>query len=308
MSTPAFEQGAFFTPSYSGDAERAVLLRRSIERHCDDQAKHFLAVPRHEISLFKAKLGNDSSIIYVAQEDLVEAIFYPKFLYRVTNHFLPSQSWRFESWAGRPGWIIQQIAKMQACQLIPDGAIIFLDSDVIFYRKFDFSTLGIKPESRTLIKITPQEESAKHRKRIARAREMLKLPAGPTEHNYMGSPVIWYADWSRALQEHITAQHTKPWQQVLYEARFISEYSLYGVFVEEVLKPTNLLLRTTPYYRIVWDDLSLRQFKADLSSGKLPNDHTLCAIIQSNIGASTTEYEDVISRLLSSPVPAMGDS
>ncbi len=288
-STPAI----FFTPSYAPDIDRAVWLRKSIERFYDGPSQHIFAVPHKDKKLFAHKLGN-TGIDYVSQEDMVDPMFYPGLIYKIIGKIAKSQLWRFASHEGRPGWIIQQIVKLSCAKHIHNGPVIFLDSDVFFFKPFNLATLKLDQANRTLIRITPETESAKHRKRIERARNFLSLDAGPTEHNYMGSPVIWYADWCKQLQQYIEKTHNKPWQHALFDARFISEYSLYGIFVEEVLKPSNLAINDVPYYHIVWDEESFHGFESYFSPDNPHMDSKICTILQSNMGIDPAKYEHLL--------------
>lgn len=287
-----------FTPSYAPDIDRAKWLRKSIERFYNGEATHIFAIPKHDRRLFINNLGSNN-IEYIDQEELVDPIFYPKPIYKIIKKIAPSQVWRFEKSGGRPGWIIQQIAKLASPKIIKDNPIVFLDSDVFFIRDFGANTLNLENQSRTLIRITPRDEAAKHRKRIERARNFLALPSGATEHNYMGSPVIWHPDWALQLHSHIENVHNKYWQQALFDARYISEYSLYGIFVEEVIKPKRITINETPYYHIVWDRESFERFKVGVFDKAAAPESKICVIVQSNLDISVTEYEHLLNKIIS---------
>jgi hypothetical protein len=292
----------FFSPSYRGDLERMVWLRRSIEAFHDTPTRHIIAVPKQDLRAFKNTLGNASELEFVCQEDLVDAAFYPDWRYRLIQQLAPGQAWRFASRAGKGGWITQQIVKLASTDLIQQGAIVFLDSDIFFFRPFTLARdLGIRDEQKPLVRILPQEEGAKHRQHLANSRRFFDLPAGPTDTTYMACPAIWHTDWLRQMQQHIETIKGKPWQQALLEADFsISEYTLYGVFIDEVLKPAKLVVRDQPFDLIAWDRPSFDALQADILAGRpLPADRlTLC--IQSNIHIPVTEYEDTLRALLNS--------
>lgn len=297
--------GTFFSPSYIGDLERMVWLRRSIERFHDAPTRHVIAVPKHDLGAFKNALGCSTELEFICQEDLVEPGFYPDWRYLLVKKLTPQQVWRFQTHAGKPGWIVQQIVKLASNRLIENGPIIFLDSDIVFYRPFSLKRdIGLKDGVRILVRITPKEESAKHRKHIANARRFFDLPDGPTETTYMATPAIWYPDWLRLLQNHIEQIKRKPWQKALLEADFsISEYTLYGVFIDEVLKPENLTVRDTPFNLIAWDRASFDALKSAVLSGQpLPSNRlTLC--LQSNIQIPVSDYEDMLRAILNQSQP-----
>lgn len=292
----------FFSPSYRGDLERMVWLRRSIEAFHDVPARHIIAVPRQDVRAFKNTLGSASELEFVCQEDLVDPAFYPDLLYRLTKKIAPSQAWRLAARAGKGGWITQQIVKLASTDLIQQGAIVFLDSDIFFYRPFSLARdLGIHADQKVLVRILPEEEGAKHRQHLANSRCFFDLPAGPTDTTYMAYPAIWHTDWLQQMQRHIETIKGKPWQQALLEVDFsISEYTLYGVFIDEVLKPAQLVVRDQPFDLIAWDRPSFDALQADILQGRpLPADRlTLC--IQSNINIPVAEYEDTLRALLKS--------
>src|SRR5580765_605667 len=110
-------QATFFTPSYIGDIERAVWMRRSLKTFFKGSSLHIMAVPRKDLVAFRRALPQEADLALVAQEDMVDSIFYPDRLYRMAARFARSQLWRLESHAGRPGWIVQQIAKLNCTKL-----------------------------------------------------------------------------------------------------------------------------------------------------------------------------------------------
>ena len=272
-------------------------MRRSLKTFFKGSALHIIAVPRKDLVAFRRALPQGADLALVAQEDMVDSIFYPDRLYRMATRFARSQLWRLESHAGRPGWIIQQIAKLNCTKLIEGGAIIFLDSDLIFFRPFDLSTLGIE-QARLLLRIEPEAESSKHRHHVAKARELLALPTGPTEQHYMGYPTIWYADWVSLLHRHLEKVSGTSWQEALHKAGHLSEYSIYGVFVDEVLKPSNLTIRAHRYNLMAWDRKSFDHLKAELLHSRSGANTEIALVIQSNIGIPATEYEDLFRNLL----------
>lgn len=291
-------RASFFTPSYIGDLERAVWLRRSLRTFFRGEAEHIMAVPQRDLPDFRRALGHEPGLRLVAQEDLVDARFYPDRVHRLAARFAPSQLWRLERHAGRAGWIIQQIVKLNSPSLITDGAIVFLDSDLFFFRPFDFDSLGLD-KSRLLVRIQPETESARHRHHIVKAREILGLTADHgTEQTYMGYPAIWYADWVRQLHRHLEQLSGMSWQHALYDAGHLSEYTLYGIYLEEVLKPAGLTIRDKRFNLMAWDRDSFVQLKSAMLQPEFRTDEHISLVIQSNVGIATTEYEDLLRHIL----------
>lgn len=288
----------FFTPSYRGDLERFVLLRESVRRFYHGKARHFVVVPREDILLFKRALKADNVEIAV-QNDFVDSYYYPHKWYPLLKRFIPNQAWHFQAYAGRQGWIIQQIVKLSLPEIVTEGAIAILDSDIVFIRPFDNSDLEIEGDKRILVRDEPKTESGKHRKYMEKARRLLGLPLGSTGHHYMAYPAIWYTDWVRELRRYIESTYGKSWQRVLYEANSISEYQLYGVFIEEILKPFNLKIRLKPFHYGIWDHDDLKRFMSgELIIDKRDlHDKPLCVAVQSNLQIPVDEYKKQIETL-----------
>ncbi|MHB1246459.1 MAG: DUF6492 family protein [Sulfuriferula sp.] len=298
----------FFSPSYVGDLERMVWLRRSIEAFHLPPTRHIIAVPKRDLRAFKNTFGSSDELELVCQEDFVDPAFYPDWLYRLTRTIAPNQAWRLHSRAGKGGWIIQQIVKLACTSIVKQGAIVFLDSDIFFYRPFSLhNDLGIRAGEKILVRILPEEEGAKHRHHINNARRFFDLPDGPTDTTYMGFPAIWHTDWLEKMLHHIEQLKGKPWQAALLEVDFpISEYTLYGVFIDEILKPAQLTIRDQPFNLIAWDRPSFDALKSDILHGRpLPADR-LALCIQSNINIPTLEYEDMLRAILRQPTMGHG--
>lgn len=293
-------QATFFTPSYIGDLDRAVWMCRSLRQYFQGTARHILAVPRQQRPQFRKAFGHDPLVEIVSQETVVPRAFYPDLLYRLAGRIAKHQIWRLEGRGGRPGWIIQQIVKLGCSRWIDSGAAIFIDSDLIFTRPFDLADLGLAEGTRPLVRITPRDEHSRHRAHIDNARKLLGLPPGASEHHYMAYPTIWHVEWLRELQRHLACETGRTWQMALHRAGHISEYSIYGIFVEEILKPRDLNLITRPFHRIAWDAASFEDLKhATLEGGDQPDD-ALSLVIQSNLNIPPAQYEDMLRRILNS--------
>jgi hypothetical protein len=283
----------FFTPSYRGDLERFALLRESIKRFYCGSARHVVAVPKEDVSLFRRVAGD---VEIVSQNDFVEPYFYPTKWYLLIKKAFTSQVWRFQAYAGRSGWIIQQIVKMNLPDIVGDGVVALMDSDLVFIRSFHDSDFDVGGDKRLLLRDEPTTESGKHREYMITARRILGLPDGCTDHHYIAHPTIWYPDWAMKLRKHIENVHGKPWQMVLFEASALSEYCLYGLFVEEILKPTDLKIRLEPFHYSIWDQRSYDR----LVSGEFmtaENTKTICAVIQSNLQIPVDHYRASLKAL-----------
>ncbi len=291
----------FVTPCYRNDIDRLKLLRESIIRFCGVSSKHYILVPRADINLFKREItGSESaSVTLLCQNDYISSLFYPSCLYQAVNYMWPTQTWRLSRFSGRSGWIHQQIIKLSLPVYSSAVKNVVVDSDVIFIRPFNDIDFSVKTNKRVLIKRFPKSEDGMHRSHVETARKILKLPPGPTNHNYMSSPAILYTDWIVSLQDYLEKIYMIPWQKALFKFKTFSEYILYGVFVDEILNPQNVKRIAEPLHYGVWktEDLDpcitlIKKPDGLSKQGKLP----VCLVIQSNIGMSVDEYKSVIKQ------------
>lgn len=282
----------FFTPTYRGDAERFKILRESVRRFYQGDANHVIAVPSEDEALFRGLTKGDN-IEIVIQDDFVDSRFYQASWYSLIDRFWHNQAWRFARFAGRNGWIIHIIVKLSLCQFIKDQPAILLDSDSFFTREFSNSDLDNPDCQRVLVKWIPGVPKPAQERHLRRTREILGVPAAPELHNYQSHPEVWYPDWVERLQTHLELKYEKPWQHALFDAGTISSSALYGTFVEEVLKPADLMIRGRFPYFIAWDDTSYANFLRDPESSISDRFY---AVIQSNLGYPAEEYRDLVYR------------
>jgi hypothetical protein len=291
----------FVTPSYRPDLERLYCQRESIRRYCAEPASHLVVVPRGDYGLFRRKFAADPSVEILVQNDYVDPRFYPRLGYRILERIAKGQCWRLRKYAGRSGWIIQQIVKLAAPLLTDDPLILITDSDTIFFRRFGRRDFDPVPDRRLLIRSASTGDALLHRKHVVNSRRLLRLPDGPDDMNYMSVPMVWHRDWIVALHAHLEALYSRPWQHVLAEQPQLSEYTLYGVFVEEVLAPEALDIRTQPYNFGLWTPEQLPALSSHLETIRRlavePDDSDtapLCFTLQSWLNLPPAEYRKIL--------------
>ena len=290
----------FFTPSYRGDIDRIKIMRQSILHFVKENLPHYIVVPKEDINLFKNSFSSDESVTILTQNDYVDNKFYPTKLYNFINTLVPSQSWRISKQSGRPGWIIQQIVKLNIPNIIEEDAALIVDSDVFFIKPFSiFDIVSSSFNTRVLIRQHPLDESALQRNHIAKSREILAIPPGNTDFHYMSWPVVYYKDWGKLLLEYIQKKHEHSWQNVLYDANIFSEYSIYGIYIDEILKPNDLNVIEKSFYKGIWSRNDFNQFIA----GKFNLDqNTFCIVVQSNLSIPVESYKKYFQSFLEKAV------
>lgn len=293
----------FFTPSYAGDLERFVLLRQTVRHFARCAVAHVVAVPRRDVHSFRRALADDTATRVLAQEDFVSPIFYAPAWSRRLQRVLGKRAWRLERsrFGGRPGWIVQQIVKLSAPEVFQTGAVCLVDSDLLFIRPFAHDDLVPTSGPRILMRKEPDDVTAQHPSHMRRSREILGLPPGSERHHFMESPGIWYVDWVRALRTEIEHRQGKPWQRVLYDAGVFSEYLLYGIFVDEILRPPQLRQRTAPFSVGIWNRGDFDRFVRDpqaLLRQAAECERPLSLVVQSNIGVEAAAYSAIVRAAL----------
>ena len=220
---------AIVTPSFHLDYERCLLLNDSIKRHVPAEVLHHIIVSRSDYDLFKGRA--DARTRVIVQEDIVRGLFVR----------LPWPKNTRIGWMTLPirGWIWQQMVKLSIADSVDADAYMFVDSDIFFVRPCDpheFLKDGKVPMLRE--EKDWYETSADHQKWAAVSRRLLRLPParGKWRVGYVGPGPFWRRDVLRKLQAHLSnGRRGSAWLRDLARKTTVSEYMLYGIFVDDVL-------------------------------------------------------------------------
>lgn len=228
---------ALVTPSYRGDFERCRLLCTSIDRFVTGHAVHCLLVEDRDVALFRDLEGPRRRI-------LAESELLPDWLRPFPD---PFSLGRRRIWTGMGalarglpplrGWHAQQLRKFAVAKAIVEDVILFADSDMLFVRPFDLTSLSDDGAIRLYRKpdaITA--DMARHIPWCTHACALLGLDApdfpGP---DYINNLVSWRRDRVLALLDHVESVSGRDWVSAIAQGRQFSEYMIYGYFVERVL-------------------------------------------------------------------------
>jgi len=218
---------AVITPSYALDFELCRDLNTSVLEHTPSSTIHHIITPRRDLALFSSLRGPRTIISPVNQFLPRQFLTLPRNLWlNVRRPFPPIR-----------GWIMQQLVKMQAAAQIDAEMLLLADSDVLFIRPVTATTFW------------PGREMAFYRKREAIdqnldrhctwhkvARSLLGLPpSSPPFSDYISPFNVWNRNLILAMQDRIQQVTGKPWMEAAAAQLHISEFILYGVFVDEVL-------------------------------------------------------------------------
>jgi len=259
---------AIVTPSFRPDLERCELLAESVERFAATDFRHVVIVPRADLHLFRERVGCFGATV-LSEEELL-----PSWLLRVPLQ----RRWQLTP-RGYPvrGWVRQQVIKIGFAALSTADALLFADSDTCLVRPIG-PDLVLRPGGAIRLFADPEDGNLPtHHAWYRGACRLLGLtPEDYTGFGFIGNLVPWAPEVARGLTRRLEEVNGRSWRWVLLHQRTLSEYVLYGIFVQKVLGFEKA--RTIPdgsklvleYWRV--DELSderLRAFVAELTPDQL---------------------------------------
>lgn len=218
---------ALITPSYAPDFERCQLLCSSVQRFISPPFTHYLVVDKQDNALFR-QLESSNTVI-LTKESLL-----PWWIQRIpfTNIWLSLKTIPIR------GWVIQQIIKIATAQQIDEDIAIFVDSDVMFVRPFELQQLSQNEKVRLYIDSRGNEiQKQWHFKWHESASRLLGLAdIEMTLPDYIGQIITWKRDNVIQLCSHLESISGRGWIETLSNNWNLSEYVLYGIFINRILK------------------------------------------------------------------------
>ena len=220
----------FITPSYANDFYRCELLCKSIQKFSVYPVRHYIIVDAQDFNLFK-RLESSSTIV-LSKESIL-----PWWLQKIP--LIRQNIWLSAKTIPIRGWIIQQVIKIASAHHVTEDILFFVDSDVCFIKEFNVQTFIRDNQVRFYRKPSciPIDMEQGHYYWYKTATNLLGLPEVKfPASDYINQIVIWRRENVLKLCKTIEEQSGKNWIQVLLSSWNISEYVLYGVFIDEFLK------------------------------------------------------------------------
>src|SRR5262245_10539720 len=174
------------TPVSQRDVELCALQCESVDRHLSCYVKHHLIVPDDELALFDG--FNAARRVVVPASQLLPTWLRP--MPRLLQHRGQRYWWSLRT---RPvGDVhLQRILKIAAADACPEDRHCILDSDVLFFRRFDLSML-LRPRPAPLFERAADTGSADLVQRTRTSRHLLGLtPSSLPETDFRTRIGVW---------------------------------------------------------------------------------------------------------------------
>ena len=215
------------TPVTRRDVAMCALQCDSVDRHLSCYVKHHVIVPDDELALFDR--FNGARRVVVPASELLPAWLRP--MPRLLQHMGERYWWSLRT-SPVSGSYLQRILRIAAASAFPEERHCILDTDIVFFRRFDLSLL-LRPRPAPLIE-APLVGSPAQMQRTRTSRRLLGLkPASLPIVDFSSPIVVWDRRAIRAMIDRIEMVTGIEWVEALCSTRNICEYALYGSFVQD---------------------------------------------------------------------------
>jgi hypothetical protein len=236
---------AVLTPSHGPDVELFRDLHASVLRNTPPSVVHHVLVPRRDLKVFSEFSG--SRCVLVDEREVLP----PGFLRTGTR-------WTINVRRPYPpirNWILQQIIKLSAASLLRTDAVLLVDSDVAVVRPFEADDVWSPHGPRTYRK--PDAVDGRLPRHVLwhdAARDLLGTGRRATPlADYVSSFMLWKPSVLRDVLQRVEQVTHQPWPTAVGARLHFSEWTLYGVYVDEVLTPPTSAFTTDDRCHNYWD-------------------------------------------------------
>jgi Family of unknown function (DUF6492) len=263
---------AIVTPSYAPDFELCRELNESVMRYLPHPMKHYLIVDRKDLGLFRP-LANDRTVV-VAIEDVI-----PKGYFKLPYF----KKWWFSSAALVPakGWLVQQLAKLAFARVADEPVLVNVDSDVRFVRTIDPSLFARDGKTRLYRLSGGVVAGMSHVKWHKNISRLLAVTPDPLPANdYVGNVISWDRRIVLEACARLESVTGLPWHVAFARGRLVSEYALYGGYVDKVLGPeaARVWVDQRSWCHTYWGPGPLQRSQIDEFVSTMPGDDVAFSI------------------------------
>jgi hypothetical protein len=133
------------------------------------------------------------------------------------------------------GWILQQLIKLSAPEVVDADVFVFADSEVAFVRPFTRAHV-VDSDGRVRFYRCPHfGRDGRHAEWQRAAARLIGTPDEYSGADYVAPLTSWRRDVLVALRARIERARRMAWRRALAHTLDFSEYVLYGVFCDRVL-------------------------------------------------------------------------
>jgi hypothetical protein len=221
---------AVLTPSFRGDAGLFAELHDSVLANTAPSVVHYVVVPPSDVHLFRRYEGTRCRVW--THRDLL-----PRYCISVPHASGLTLNLR-RPWPPVRGWVAQQIMKMAGTAALDARAVLVVDSDAVLLREArleHFTHNGRLWHFRRDHEVTADMDRQVLWHNVAR--KLLGLPGvvSPPAPQYISPITVWDPAVVRSLLAHIEDSTGKHWIDAVAGELHISEFVIYGIFVDHVL-------------------------------------------------------------------------
>jgi len=248
---------AVITPCFRGDAELFEYLHRSVLEFTSADTVHHVLVPLRDVGMFRQYEGPRCRVS-IRSEILPPRYLRIPFSDVYVNLFHPYPPLR--------GWVMQQTAKIAATAASDADAVVIIDSDAVLVRPITADRFRTNSRLNLYrIENGVRADMTRHLIWHQVSRRLLGLPPAPPPPlpDYVTPMSVWDPEIARAMLARVAEVTGQSWMDAFNGERHISEFMLYGVFLEEFL---------TPHDRPVADDSIVYNYYS-----RVPLDHDSAA-------------------------------
>jgi hypothetical protein len=221
---------AVLTPSFRGDASLFADLHASVLANTARSVVHHVVVPPSDLHLFQEYEGARCRV-WTHKELL------PRYCLSVPHASGLTLSLR-RPWPPIRGWVTQQIMKIAGTAALDARAVLIIDSDAVLLREptlDQFVHNGRLRHFRNDRAVTAGMDRHVLWHNVARRLLGLSGSVSPPAPDYISPITVWDPSVVRDLMEHVADSTGRSWMDAVAGELHISEFVLYGVFMDHVI-------------------------------------------------------------------------
>lgn len=274
------ESLTILTCSMARDAALFALLARSVDECAAADIPHKVVVPGRDMDVFRPFANARREII--AQEDVLPFRIYK--LPGALKYLAPlAPSFRRPVYVNNRlsairGWILQQLLKIEMSRTATQAQVLHVDSDVFFFRPMQAGDTFTNGRPRFFF-ADGATGNPLHGGWIEAAGRMLGITPDPAQpRHYVENCVPWASEVVRGMTQRISETHGRPWYEVLLGEETLSEYYIYGLYVDHLCGTGTLAPDPMSFCHSYWPDTDDAPMQADAHVGGLDPRHFAMAV------------------------------